>query len=277
VITLLFGFAAVNTGNNLVFLIVSALLAFMAVSGVIGWMNIRGITIRVDLPDEAYCGIETLVGVTAVNTRGRLPSFLLKVFVLGGTVDFDILNAGTEARSPLIYTFKERGEQAIPIVRLSSPFPINFFVRSRFIAADRRVKVFPEPRQCLTPHRAGESGKSGDHPDLHKGYEGDLIKIAEYTGGEPLKLVHWRISAKHEELKVKQLSSVSQNPIVLDIAAMPGRNMEENLSCAVYLINSLMRRGRPVGLRLKDNLFPPDITRGHRLRLLSELAIYGKN
>jgi hypothetical protein len=33
-LTLLTGFAAVNTGNNLLFLVVSALLAFMAVSGI---------------------------------------------------------------------------------------------------------------------------------------------------------------------------------------------------------------------------------------------------
>ena len=32
-----------------------------------------------------------------------------------------------------------------------------------------------------------------------KGFEGDVTKISDYTGTEPLKLVHWRLSAKHGE------------------------------------------------------------------------------
>ena len=43
-LTLLLGFAAVNTGNNLLYLLVSALLGFMAVSGILGRLNLAVIT-----------------------------------------------------------------------------------------------------------------------------------------------------------------------------------------------------------------------------------------
>ena len=46
-VTLLIGFAAVNTGNNLLFLVVSGLLAFMSVTGLAGMYNIKKLISRV--------------------------------------------------------------------------------------------------------------------------------------------------------------------------------------------------------------------------------------
>jgi len=46
----LIGFAAVNTGNNLLYLLVSALLGFMAVSGVLGKWNLAGVEVCYVLP-----------------------------------------------------------------------------------------------------------------------------------------------------------------------------------------------------------------------------------
>ena len=110
-----------------------------------------------------------------------------------------------------------------------------------------------------------------------KGYEGDVTKISDYSGAEPLKLIHWRLSAKHGELKVKELTASAQTPVIIDIAALQGRNLEENLSRAVFLINRLVRSNRPVGLKLRERMLAPAVSRTHRLRLLSELALYGKH
>lgn len=82
-ITLLIGFAAVNTGNNLLYLIVSALLGFMTVSGVAGWINIRGLELQVRLPDEIYAGQETFAYLVIANRKRFVPSFLLRVTVEG--------------------------------------------------------------------------------------------------------------------------------------------------------------------------------------------------
>ncbi|PLX76004.1 MAG: hypothetical protein C0615_07340, partial [Desulfuromonas sp.] len=54
VLTLLLGFAAVNTGNNLLYLLVSALLGFMAVSGLIGRYNLARLRVDFLPPPEIY-------------------------------------------------------------------------------------------------------------------------------------------------------------------------------------------------------------------------------
>ena len=276
-ITLLFGFAAVNTGNNLIFLIVAALLAFMSVSGILGWQNIQRLKVRVDFPDENYCGRETLATIRLENGKRHFPSFLLKVTVLGEPVFFDLLGCGEEGRDSFIYCFRERGEQVITVAEISSPFPINFFIRSRWTSVQRSVVVFPAPLPCSLPAGHHGRGQSGALLASAKGFDGEVTKIADYSGVEPLKLVHWRLSAKYGELKVKELSATVEEPVLLDIAAMAGNNLEENLSRAVFLANALFKNNRPVGLKLGERLLPPAASRDHRLRLLTELALYGKN
>jgi uncharacterized protein (DUF58 family) len=249
----------------------------MSVSGIIGWLNIKGAELRVDLPEEIYAGLETLVTVRLTNRRRYLPSFLLKVELPVGTACFDLVDCGAEMKSSFSCTFPKRGEHRLAGGRLSSPFPINFFVRSRGVPIDCRLVVFPAP--LVSPLAGGEDRKGavGSLSVAAKGYEGDVAKISDYSGSEPLKMIHWKLSAKYGELKVKELTAGARSPVMIEIDAMPGRTLEEKLSRAVYLVNVLIRGNRPVGLSLRDRQIPPAASRTHRLRLLSELALHAQN
>jgi len=249
----------------------------MSVSGFLGWINIRRLSILVDLPDEIYSGVQTLVTVRLTNRKHRFPSFLLNVCILGEKVPFDLIPRGDDQRNSFLYTFSERGGHVIPSGEISSSFPINFFVRSRWVSVDRRVVVFPAPARCSAPANRGRINECGALADHAKGYEGDVAKITDYTGAEPFKLIHWRLSAKHRDLKVKELSVTVQEPVILHLNAMPGNHLEERLSCAAFLVNRLIGKKTMVGLKLKNRLLPAAATREHRLRLLSELALYDKD
>lgn len=270
---MLLGFAAVNTGNNLLFLLVSALLGFMALSGILGWLNIRSLDVRLNFPDEIYRGLDTLLTIRLASRR-RLPSFLLKVRVCGTTVDFHLLDRGGEESRAVVVKFPKRGRTHVATAEICSPFPVNFFVRCTSLTIDREVVVFPMPVSCPVTGISSLATKSGALPATIKGYEGEMAKISDYSGSEPLKLIHWRLSARHEALKVKELSATAQEPVVIDVETLPGRDLEGNLSCAVFLVNRLIRMNRPVGLRLRDRLIAPAVSRSHRLRLLAELAVY---
>ena len=248
----------------------------MSVSGILGWLNIRGVAAVIDPPEEIYAGLETLVTVRLANTRRYLPSFLLQVDILGERTKFDIVERGSEEKSSFTCTFRERGEQSIAGAVLSSPFPINFFVRSRRLPLQCRVVVFPAPLPVQLPGGRDKTGMSGMLTAVSKGYEGDLAKISDYSGSDPLKLVHWRLSAKHGELKVKELTATSQPPVILDIDRLPGQGREDVLSRAAYLVNGLIRSNRPVGLKIRERTIAPAASRPHRLHLLTELALYDK-
>ena len=275
--TLLFGVAAVNTGNNLLFLTVSAMLGFMAVSGVLGWLNIRGLSVSVQIPDELYAGVKTLVSVRIENRKRLLPSFLITAAVSGSPTPFILLDPGKPQTGALLLAFEGRGLHSVEPAVISSPFPVNFFVRFTTAPVSGSFLVFPTPLAATQPLQGGTPDAGQASSSWTKGYEGELAKITDYRGGESLKLIHWRLSAKHEEFKVKELTATSDEPVLLEPELIPGKTLDERLSYCTYLVNRLIKGGRPVGLKLGERVIPPASTRLHRLKLLGELALYGKN
>jgi uncharacterized protein (DUF58 family) len=90
-----------------------------------------------------------------------------------------------------------------------------------------------------------------------------------------MKMIHWRLSARHEWFKVKEPSATSAEPVIIDLTTHSTIPLEQRLSQATFTINRLCRENRPVGLRVSaDHLIPPTSGRNNRLRLLTELAMY---
>jgi uncharacterized protein (DUF58 family) len=276
-VTLLLGFAAVNTGNNLLYLMVSALLGFMAVSGVLGRWNLAHLALRCSAPEEVYDGVPTLLGIELVNRRRRLPACLLEVSLAGEQVFFPLVGPGGGERKLLPATLHGRGFQHLPAMEVRSRFPVNFFVRRLTIAVADPVLVFPAPRPCPAAAPADPATPRGSVPHQRRGAEGEVSRIGEYRGGEPLKMIHWKLSARHDQLKVKELSATAQTPVVLDLATLPGAGLEARLRCASWLVGQLLRAGRPVGLRAGAIEIVPDCSRPHKLRLLKALALHGRD
>lgn len=275
--TLLLGFAAVNTGNNLLYLLVSALLGFMAVSGVLGKWNLAHLEVHLDPAEEVYAELPTLLGIRLVNRKSRLPTFLMEAVLDGHSVLFPNVDAARERRRNLMYTFPRRGRQTLPPVTLRSRFPINFFIRQQTMQARQALVVLPKPRRCTLPDLPDPGGGQGEQSNWLKGQEGDISRIGNYRGDEPLKRIHWKLSARHDALKVKEFSAATQPPVVLDLGRMPGRNVEERIGAAVYLVTRLLKAGRAVGLKAGDHFYPPAYGRPHRQRLLEALATHGQN
>ncbi len=273
---MLLGFGAVNTGNNLMYLLVSALLGFMAVSGWLGRNNLARLQFDVHLPEEIYDGVETLIMVRLYNRQRWLPACLLALQLQGGRVRCPLLVGGGNVQLAVAVTFRGRGVRKLGELRINSTFPINFFVRSLAFHLDRGILVFPRPLPIGLQAAAAAGITLGDLA-RDKGYEGDLTRINDYSGGEPLKLIHWKASARHDRLKVKELSSLVAPPLVIDPLKLPGRNLEERLSAACWLIKTLMRSGRSVGLQLGSGRIAANSGRPHQLRLLGALARYDRD
>ena len=248
----------------------------MAVSGILGWLNIRHLDLQVTFPDEIYSGVETVITLHVRSLGSRLPSFLIRAHILGETVHFPIVEGGCASSLPMMITFHGRGEKVLEDCRVSSIFPVNFFVRFAPCRVRDLFIVFPNPMRSQMPASVGKGGE-GVAETTARGYEGDVAKIADYTGNEPQKLIHWRLSAKHEHFKVKEMTALSAEPIILDFTLVAGLNLEERLSRAAYLVNRLVREQRPVGMKIGGRDISPAATRAHRLLLLRELALHDPN
>ena len=82
VTVLLIGVAALNTGNNLLYVIVAAMLAAILVSGVASAVVLRQLELDIRLPEQVFAGRPTLGKIVIRNSRRWLPSFSISVVPL---------------------------------------------------------------------------------------------------------------------------------------------------------------------------------------------------
>jgi uncharacterized protein (DUF58 family) len=75
---LIVGVAALNTGNNLLFIIVAAMLAAIVVSGFASALVLRGLELQVGLPPHVFARTRVLGRITLRNLW-RMPSFSVNV------------------------------------------------------------------------------------------------------------------------------------------------------------------------------------------------------
>jgi uncharacterized protein (DUF58 family) len=78
-VTLVIGIAGLNTGNNLLYIVVAAMLAAILVSGVVSALVLRGLELDVRLPEHVFAGRPVLGRIVLRNSRRFLPSFSIRV------------------------------------------------------------------------------------------------------------------------------------------------------------------------------------------------------
>ncbi len=77
--TFVIALAALNTGNNLLYIVLSSLLAGILVSGVVSRMVLTGIELSLELPEHIFAKRPVLASFTLNNRKLTLPSFSLLV------------------------------------------------------------------------------------------------------------------------------------------------------------------------------------------------------
>ena len=78
-VTLVIGIAALNTGNNLLYIVVAAMLSAILVSGVVSAWVLRWLELDVRLPEHVFAGRAVAGRIVVHNPRRFLPSFSIRV------------------------------------------------------------------------------------------------------------------------------------------------------------------------------------------------------
>lgn len=276
-ITLLTGFAAVNTGNNLLFLVVAGLLAFMSVTGLAGMYNIKKLIPDLHPPEEIYAGLPAAFRLSARNNKRFLPSFLTRLECLAGQhVVFPVVLPNTICHATVFLTFNQRGQVPLGTITVSSPYPVGFFTRLWRFEIDSSVTVFPRPiaSDSIGSRDGGAASEIGLRRE--RGQSGELERIYPYSGSEPLRMIHWKHSARSHDLLVKGFGMSVAAPLVIDLDALPGQGIEERLSRAAWLVQHWGGE-RPVGMLVGGRVLPVGVGKRHCLMLLKELALYGSD
>lgn len=271
--TLFLGFAAVNTGNNLLYLMVSALLGFMAISGLFGQKNLQRISVKTLSKEDLYAQLPGRLNLIIDNQRRWLAAFLISIEISEEKFLIPVLPAGQRHRISMPFTPEARGYQNVPAIWVRSRFPVNFFIRGLRLATAEPVMVYPQPQ--IAQAEAGTQGKASDKQQelRQKGFDGEMRSIDDYRSNDPIKAIHWKLSARHGDLKVRRHHRLGAPSLLLNPDDFSG-TLEQRLGQCTFLINQAVRNGQAVGLHLGAEVFHPATGAQQRLKLLKELALY---
>jgi uncharacterized protein (DUF58 family) len=81
-LVIVIGIAALNTGNNLLYIIVAAMLAAIIISGIASAVVLRDLQLDVRLPEHVFAGRATMGKIVVRNPRKFVPSFSVSVVSL---------------------------------------------------------------------------------------------------------------------------------------------------------------------------------------------------
>lgn len=277
-LTIVVGFAAVNTANNLIYILASALLSYMLVSGIFGRKNIYALTVRIIFPEEMFARTPTPVTIRVVNPRKHLPALLIHVLVGESKIFFPYIPAAGSTKGTLRMTPDRRGVFRPDKVRIASTFPFNFFTRYRTIREDFETVVFPQPKRCaMASINRGLHRRHGDSANDRLGDTPDILAIRNYLPGDPLKRIHWKSSAKTGALKTKEFAAADESEVIIDFDQVPVKDLEEKISCVTFWVMQLSRSHRAFGMNIDGRLYHARQSAAHKRVLLRILAVHGQS
>ncbi len=241
------GFSAWNTGNNLLFLVLSFLVGAMAVGFVAGGIALKKLDVKMRFPETIFAGEETPILVSIQNRKRLFPSYSVVVEVRGkererSAIADDLARilprflADRLARPPIIrrtlnyfvhiprntsveasagHVFPSRGRFLIKDFELSTKFPFGFFRhRRRLPARETDLIVFPQPEnmESVLESLPIDSGKL---LTSQKGSGQDLLSLRGYQPHDDLRRVDWKATARSQELIVREFAAEDDRRITI--------------------------------------------------------------
>jgi uncharacterized protein (DUF58 family) len=212
---LLIALAALNTGNNLLFLILASLIAAILMSGILSSITLSGVSMRLELPEHIFAGQPVRARIELENEKATLPSFSLRVeaaqtkgvpaALLETPVYFPYLPKRSHVSQGVPITFARRGAYRQDAFRIVTRFPFGFLQKSRRVELRTEALVYPSVEPT------GEfleilPGLQGVLESLAKGRGQDLYALREYVPTDSARHVHWKASARQGSLMVREFT-----------------------------------------------------------------------
>ena len=272
------GFAAINTGNNLFYLLVSMLLGLIIVSGVLSEQSIRRVRVEAILPHELFAGQAALLVARVVNRKRWRTSYSITVEVLGG--DHSAYLARLEAGGERLVTWSEtpraRGPWRLAGFKVATRFPFGLFVKAAQLPPSAEALVYPAVRP-LSPDRRRELAGTGVAPAPRRGRGHGLHDLREYRFGDDPRLIHWRSSAKSATLMVRELeadAALDARLVLEGTGRGDPERLERGLADAASLAVHLHEKGAAVELVGPGVHVPLGSGPAQRTRILTALALF---
>ena len=244
-------FAAINTANNLLYMVLSALLAVLMLSGFLSSLNFRFLRIAVRIPSHCFAGEPFPISIEARNEKRVFPTFSIQLEPADespfrfSTSYIPVVRSLGRSTSPVGQAMlARRGRYMMREVKSSSRYPFGFFVKDRNYRVEAECICYPEilPQEQIN---IAALDIRGSNLRFERGFGQDLYMIRDYVPSDSARNVHWKASAKTGMLKTREYAAEESRRIVFafDRFGDPAdgerfeRLVSQSASLAYHLIN----------------------------------------
>jgi uncharacterized protein (DUF58 family) len=241
------GFSAWNTGNNLLFLVLSVLAASMVVGFVAGGLCLKKLDVKMRFPETIFAGEETNIIVSIHNRKRLLSSYsvvaevrgnerdesiaaedlrrllpkriaerLAKAPVVRRTLDyFSYLPRNQVTESKVPHIFPARGRFLIKDFELSTKFPFAFFRHRRRLSARETELIVLPAIEPLSSEIDDMPLEAGQLISQKRGSGQDLLSLRDYQPNDDFRRVDWKATARSRGLVVREFAAEDDRKITV--------------------------------------------------------------
>ena len=273
------GFATLNTGNNLLYLVLGGLLGLIMLSGWLSEQVIRGVRITRRLPRAVTAGETTRLAYDVSNVKQRFPSIALELIErrIGASAFLPIAWPQQSALARGAYRAERRGVYQLNEITIRTSFPFGLFIKERDIESTAALVVWPRTdREVREPHSGGERmRKLGLTSDSLAGAgRGEYRTLRPYQPGDDPRDVHWRSTARTGQAVVREYERDAADTLwlCLELRADADDTAEAAVDIVAALAARAAARNERFGLATNDVVVEPGHGPGQLEAVLDTLA-----
>ncbi len=273
------GFAAVNTGNNLLYLLLGAMLGFIALSGWLSEQVLRGLTVTRRTPQGVTVGRTFRITYHVTNRKPRFPTLAVHLIEEGlpGIACIGRLDPRESVTVRSENHFIKRGVYRLEALTLSTAFPFGLFTKERDLTLPGELVIWPRadrPVSMPAPPGGTSRPRYSDVSGVTVGARGEFRGLREYRVGDDPRDIHWRSTARTGEPVVREYDQDSAETIwiCLDTRDEPGDRAENAVETAASLAARAFQEGRRFALATPTGHVGAGTGSGQLERVLDVLA-----
>lgn len=216
------GVAAINTGNNLLYLVLGMLLALIIVSGLMSEFSLRNLTVTRRLPSRAQAGRSHLVEIEVFNRKRKFPSYAIEVEDLraGQPTDKRCFFLKISPRSAQVAAYRRkphrRGRDRHTGFRVATRFPFGLFEKSLHYSLKGELIIYPAVDPVRLTHDAA-GANVGCCDQTGRGTGDEVMGLRPMREGDDPRDIYWRKSTMPNEFILKERAREARPDVVLSL------------------------------------------------------------
>jgi uncharacterized protein (DUF58 family) len=257
VFTIVVGFAAINTGNNALYIGLSFMLGCLLLSGVASKTGLHDIEVTFESVREAWAGKPTEGSLKIANrsTVWNVRDLIVTSSELATPVYVPLIRRRTDMRTSAEFLFHRRGIVQLNSIDLYTRYPFGFFCKKRRVKITGEVVVYPRLLNEETAREQFRPVAGENYPSNRIGIGTDVHSFREYVRGDSYRHIYWKKSASLGRFIVKQTETEAARAVAVVVDPWKPRDCTDEdfefmVSEAATFIFDALKRGLDIMLTM---------------------------